>query len=109
MGAHAFSADGRNFHSFSEGSDPSKIHPIYNGTTEFEGESTTRWLHFERPKIVLDPDTGQPTALYLSVGSHCPDLEHRPPYTDRSWTLARPIRTSGTQHGGQPQQGGRGT
>jgi hypothetical protein len=89
IGAHAFSADGgRTFHSFCTGADPAKLHPIWNGTTEFVGSAGTRWLHFERPKIVLDPSRGTPIALFASVGSHCFGVTD-----DRSWTIARPIRS----------------
>ena len=92
IGSHTFSEDGgRNFHTFCAGNptEPGvSVHPIWNGTTDF-ADGSTRWLHFERPKIVLDPESGRPIALFSSVGSHCANLT-----TDRSWTIARPIRTS---------------
>ena len=88
QGAHVFSGDGgQTFHSYTVGADEALLHPIYNGTTAFEGSNGTRWLHFERPKIVLDPRSGRPRALFMSVGSHCANL-----VTDRSWTIARPVR-----------------
>ena len=90
IGAHAFSGDGgRTFHSFCSGSDPAQLHPIYNATTRF-ADGSTKLLHFERPKIVLDPVDGAPVALFASVGSHCNGV-----VDDRSWTIARPIRHSG--------------
>jgi len=101
IGSHAFSEDGgRTFHSFCAGNPTAagvSIHPIWNGTTQFEDGSET-WLHFERPKIVLDPESGRPVALFASVGSHCANLT-----TDRSWTIARPIRATakrGNEHAG---------
>ena len=88
LGAHAFSGDGGlTFHSYTTGSQPSLLHPIWNGTTAFQDAPGTRWLHFERPKVVMDPRSGRPRALFMSVGSHCADL-----VSDRSWTIARPIR-----------------
>lgn len=90
IGAHAFSADGgKTFHSFCTGADPANLHPIYNGSTQFVGSEGTRWLHLERPKIIIDPNTGSPAAMFASVGSHCPNVS-----SDRSWTIARPIRTA---------------
>ena len=101
LGGHAFSNDGgRTFHSFSTGSNFSEIHAIYNGSTAF-ADGSRRWLHYERPKIVLDPQSGAPIALFASVGSHGGDPsvsvsggKCRPLTTDRSWTIARPIRSS---------------
>jgi hypothetical protein len=101
IGSHAFSSDGgKSWHSFSTGSDPAEIHPIYNGTTTFVGSdvgtnttnTTSRWLHFERPKIILDPSSGRPVALFCSVGSHDSSMAFDQPPQDRSWTIARPIR-----------------
>lgn len=100
LGGHAFSDDGgRTFHSFSTGANFSAIHGIYNGSTEFADGGGRRWLHYERPKIILDPESGAPIALFASVGSHGGDPSIaasggpcRPLTNDRSWTIARPIR-----------------
>ena len=90
LGAHAFSEDGRTWHSFCAGnpadSPQLSLAAIYNSTTAFDYGSV-RQLHYERPKIILDPSTHRPTALFASVGSHCSNVTD-----DRSWTIARPIR-----------------
>ena len=90
LGAHAFSEDGRTWHSFCAGnpadSPQLSLAAIYNSTTAFD-DGSVRQLHYERPKIILDPNTHRPTALFASVGSHCSNVTD-----DRSWTIARPIR-----------------
>jgi hypothetical protein len=92
VGAHAYSYDGRTWHSpcFEPGNVGSGCAPwvAYNGTTVF-ADGTTKLLQFERAKMVLDPKSGAPLALFNSVGRHGPMVIDG---DDSSWTIARPIR-----------------
>ena len=94
VAAHAFSTDGRIWHSLCYGTNAgSSCAPwlAYNGTTHFS-DGSTKLLQFERPKMVLDPVTRDVLVLFNSVGRHGRMVVGG---NDRSYTIARPLRASG--------------
>jgi hypothetical protein len=82
MGVHAFSTDGATWHC-------TPTAP-YNGTVVYDDGEVVTFGKRERPKVLLDPVTGELAVLFNGV---TPMPEH---VDDYSFTLAVPIRTSKT-------------
>ena len=84
-GVHAFSADGKTWCCTPT--------PPYNGTVHYTDGGSMAFANRQRPKVLLDPTTGELAVLFTAVieqNSHLDDSH----LDDHSYTLAVPIRQS---------------
>lgn len=76
-GVHAFSIDAKTWYCTPT--------PPYNGTIVYEDGEVVELAKRERPKILLDPKSGEPIVLFSAVTLHDEHVD------DYSFTLAVPL------------------